>query len=125
MTAKYAIEVDVITSYLADRSDPSEDHYIFAYTITMTNTGTIGAKLVTRRWFVTDANDKQQHVYGKGVVGEQPHLAPGESFRYTSGTHLNTPVGTMVGSYQMVADDGTEFEADIPRFELSAADVLH
>ena len=125
MSEKYKIQVRVDTVYLPDRSDPSEPNYVFAYFITITNKGTVGAQLMTRRWVVTDANDQQQHVHGEGVVGEQPHIRPGESYEYSSGTYIDTPVGTMQGSYQMIADDGVEFEADIPLFTLSATNVLH
>jgi len=125
MSDKYNIRVDVNTLYLPDQSSPSHHNYVFAYAITITNQGTVGAQLITRRWVITDANDQSQHVSGNGVVGEQPHLSPGASFEYTSGTHIETPVGTMHGSYQMVADDGIEFEAEIAPFVLSATDVLH
>ncbi len=121
----YDIQVNVETHYLDDRSDPSEDRFIFAYTITITNRGSIGAQLLRRHWVVTDSDDQVQNVRGDGVVGEQPHLMPGETYQYTSGTVLETPVGTMEGSYQMVADDGTQFDAKIPRFVLSAKRTLH
>ena len=121
----YDIHVSVETHYLANQSDPSEDRYLFAYTITITNHGLIGAQLLRRHWIVTDGDENVQNVRGDGVVGEQPHLLPGEYYRYTSGTVLETPVGTMEGSYQMIADDGTQFDAQIPVFVLSAKRVFH
>ena len=121
----YDISVKTRTVYIADQSDPANDRYVFAYTITITNTGTAAAQLVSRHWIITDATDKVQEVRGKGVVGEQPHLRPGESFEYTSGSAIATPVGTMRGSYQMVADDGTKFDVTIPEFTLSMPRVLH
>ena len=121
----YDIAVKTRTVYIADQSDPANDRYVFAYTITITNSGNVAAQLVSRHWDITDAADKIQEVRGKGVVGEQPHLRPGESFEYTSGSAIATPVGTMRGSYQMVADDGTPFDAAIPEFTLSMPRVLH
>ena len=121
----YDISVKTRTLYIADQSDPANDRYVFAYTITITNTGNAAAQLVSRHWIITDAADKVQEVRGKGVVGEQPHLRPGESFEYTSGSAIATPVGTMRGSYQMVADDGTKFDVIIPEFTLSMPRVLH
>ena len=119
------ISVKTRTVYIADQSDPANDRYVFAYTITITNTGSAAAQLLSRHWIITDATDKVQEVRGKGVVGEQPHLRPGESFEYTSGSAIATPVGTMRGSYQMVADDGTKFDVVIPEFTLSMPRVLH
>lgn len=119
------INVSVDTSYLESQSDSEDDRYVFAYTVTIQNHGTISAKLMTRHWIITDANGKTQEVKGQGVVGEQPHLKPGEGFQYTSGTMLETPVGTMHGSYQMVTDEGVEFEANIDLFTLSAPRILH
>lgn len=124
-TKPYDISVKSRTVYIADQSDPANDRYVFAYTITITNTGGVAAQLLSRHWIITDAADKIQEVRGKGVVGEQPHLRPGESFEYTSGSAIATPVGTMRGSYQMVADDGTQFDAPIPEFTLSMPRVLH
>ena len=121
----YDISVKTRTLYIADQSDPANDRYVFAYTITITNTGNAAAQLVSRHWIMTDAADTVQEVRGKGVVGEQPHLRPGESFEYTSGSAIATPVGTMRGSYQMVADDGTKFDVIIPEFTLSMPRVLH
>jgi ApaG protein len=127
MTAsnKYRVDVRVSSSYIPDQSDPEEQRYVFSYTITITNQGSIPAQLVTRHWIITDANNRVQEVRGRGVVGEQPTLEPGESFQYTSGTVIATPVGTMQGSYQMVAGDGARFDADIPSFILSVPRVLH
>ena len=122
---KYHISVNVNTTYLADQSDPSSDRYVFAYTITIANTGTVAAQLISRHWIITDAENVTQEVKGLGVVGEQPLLRPGESFEYTSGTAMATPVGTMRGTYQMVAEDGNKFDAEIPVFTLSMPRVLH
>ena len=122
---KYQIAVAVTAQYIAEQSDPDNERYAFAYTITITNTGNVGAKLVSRHWIITDAENKVQEVKGKGVVGEQPFLKPSESFEYTSGTALATPVGAMQGSYQMVAEDGTQFDAPIAPFTLSMPRVLH
>ncbi len=122
---KYHISVNVNTTYLADQSDPSSDRYVFAYTITIANTGTVSAQLISRHWIITDAENVTQEVKGLGVVGEQPLLRPGESFEYTSGTAMATPVGTMYGTYQMVAEDGNKFDAEIPVFTLSMPRVLH
>ena len=123
--APYNIKVSVDTTYLESQSSSDEDRYVFAYTVTIQNDGEVPAKLLTRHWVITDSNGKTQEVRGDGVVGEQPHLKPGEGFQYTSGTMLETPVGTMQGSYQMVADDGTEFDAPIDAFTLAAPRVLH
>jgi len=122
---KHQIQIDVRTVYLPGQSAPDQNRYVFAYTITITNAGSIPARLVTRHWIITDANDQTREVRGDGVVGEQPYLLPGTSFQYTSGTILETPVGTMRGSYQMLADDGTEFDAEIPLFTLSIPRTLH
>jgi ApaG protein len=127
MTAneKHQIQIDVRTVYLPGQSAPEEDRYVFAYTITITNSGSVAARLMTRHWVITDANERTREVHGEGVVGEQPYLLPGTSFQYTSGTILETPVGTMRGSYQMIADDGAEFDAEIPSFTLSIPRTLH
>jgi ApaG protein len=122
---KYHISINVNTTYLAEQSDPASDRYVFAYTITIANTGTVAAQLISRHWIITDAENVTQEVKGLGVVGEQPLLQPGESFEYTSGTAMATPVGTMHGSYQMVAEDGIKFDAEIPKFTLSMPRVLH
>lgn len=127
MTAsdKHQIQIDVRTTYLPGQSEPGQNRYVFAYTITITNSGSVPARLVTRHWIITDANEQTREVHGEGVVGEQPYLLPGTSFQYTSGTILETPVGTMQGSYQMIADDGTAFDAEIPSFTLSIPRTLH
>jgi ApaG protein len=122
---RHQIEVSVKTTYIPSQSLPESNRYVFAYTVTITNSGDVPAKLLTRHWVITDANNKTQEVRGEGVVGQQPHLSPGTSFEYTSGTILETPVGMMRGSYQMRADDGTEFDAEIPAFTLSAPRTLH
>jgi len=122
--ADYRIRVDVETRYLEEQSDPRERKFVFAYTITLRNEGRVPAKLLTRHWIITDANGKVQEVRGEGVVGEQPHLEPGQGFRYSSGAMIETPVGTMQGSYQMVADDGARFDAPIPLFRLAMPGIL-
>lgn len=121
----YNIQVDVETQYIPEQSDPEQDRYVFSYTITIRNEGNVPAKLLTRHWIITNADGKTQEVRGEGVVGEQPHLKPGDGFRYTSGTVLETPVGSMQGSYQMLADDGVKFEADIAPFTLSMPHTIH
>ena len=123
--SKYDITVAVKTAYLPDQSDPARSTYVFAYTITITNTGEVAAQLISRHWIITDADSQVQEVKGLGVVGQQPLLQPGESFEYTSGTSLATAVGTMRGTYQMVAGDGKTFDAQIPQFTLSMPRVLH
>ena len=119
------ISVSAATRYLEDESDEDAGRYVFAYTITIRNVGSVAAQLISRHWIITDAEGKVQEVRGLGVVGAQPVLRPGESHEYTSGTALATAVGTMRGSYQMVAEDGTRFEAPIPEFTLSVPRVLH
>lgn len=104
---------------------PEKQRFVFAYTITIQNLGNIAARLLTRHWIITDANGKTQEVRGEGVVGEQPYLMPGEGFQYTSGTLLETSFGSMQGSYQMLADDGTRYDAMIPSFTLSVPYTLH
>ena len=119
------IDVSVDSAFIEGQSDEDQNRFVFAYTVTIHNAGLIPAKLVTRHWIIKDSNGKTQEVRGEGVVGEQPYLRPGEAFQYTSGTMLETPVGTMEGSYQMVADDGTEFDAEINAFTLAAPRILH
>ncbi|MCX7032930.1 MAG: Co2+/Mg2+ efflux protein ApaG [Arenimonas sp.] len=121
----HAIQVIVTTRFLEDQSIPEDDRFVFAYTIRIQNLGEVAAQLVSRHWLITDANGKVQEVRGDGVVGEQPWLQPGEQFEYTSGAVLETPLGTMRGSYQMVADDGTRFDAMIDPFMLSIPRTLH
>jgi ApaG protein len=122
---KYEITVTPKASYVEDQSDPSKNQYVFAYTIKVTNSGTVPAQLISRHWVITDANNKVVEIKGLGVIGQQPLLKPGESFEYSSGTHLETAVGTMRGEYQMVAEDGQHFDAPIPSFTLSVPRVLH
>lgn len=122
---KYQIEVQPMPQFIPDQSDPENDRYVFAYTITIRNIGQVPAQLVSRHWIITDANNEVQEVRGLGVVGKQPLLQPGESFQYTSGSALTTPIGTMKGTYQMVAEDGTHFEAEIPEFVLAIPRALH
>ena len=122
---RYRVEVSARTQYLPEQSDETAGRYVFAYTITIRNPGSVTAQLISRHWIITDAQGLVQEVRGLGVVGAQPVLRPGESFEYTSGTSIATPVGTMRGSYQMVAEDGTRFEAEIPEFTLSVPRVLH
>jgi ApaG protein len=122
---RYEITVVPKATYVEDQSDPSKDQYVFSYTITISNTGNVSAQLVSRHWIITDANGKVLEVKGLGVIGQQPLLKPGESFEYTSGTHLGTAVGTMHGTYQMVAEDGQQFNAPIPSFTLSVPRILH
>ena len=124
-TKRYEITVEAQATYVADQSDPSRDQYVFAYRIKVINTGTVSAQLISRHWIITDSEHGVQEVKGAGVIGQQPVLKPGESFEYTSGTQIATPVGTMRGSYQMVADDGRNFDAPIPSFTLSVPRVLH
>lgn len=122
---KYQIQVRVKTVFVPSQSDPDSNRFVFAYTVTITNTGSETAQLLTRHWIITDANNKTQEVKGEGVIGEQPVLKPGASFQYTSGTVIETPVGTMGGSYQMQAEDGTGFDAPIPPFTLAMPRTLH
>lgn len=123
--ANYSIKVAAKTFYIEEQSDPDQDRYVFAYTITIQNIGSVAARLLTRHWVITDANGKVEEVRGDGVVGEQPHLHPGEAFQYTSGAILQTSVGSMQGSYRMLADDGVAFDADIPAFVLTMPRILH
>ena len=122
---QYAIDVAAATQYLAEQSDEAAGRFVFAYTITLRNTGSVAAQLISRHWIITDAQGSVQEVRGLGVVGAQPLLEPGQSFEYTSGAAIATAVGTMKGAYQMVATDGTRFEAPIPEFTLSVPRVLH
>jgi len=121
----YNFEIDVATRYLDDQSEPEQDRYVFAYTIHIRNGGRLAARLLARHWVITDANGKVQEVEGEGVVGEQPWLRPGEDFEYTSGAVLETSLGTMHGSYAVLADDGTRFDAPIPPFTLTVPRTLH
>jgi ApaG protein len=121
----YSVTVSAKTQYLPEQSDEAASRYVFAYTITIRNEGSVAAQLISRHWIISDAQGLVQEVRGMGVVGAQPVLQPGQSYEYTSGTSIATPVGTMRGSYQMLADDGTRFEAPIPEFTLSVPRVLH
>ena len=121
----YKIQISAQVKHLAEQSDEADNRYVFSYTITLTNNGESTVQLISRHWVITDGNNQVQEVRGQGVVGEQPVLKPGQSFGYTSGTVLTTVVGTMTGSYQMVAEDGTKFDAPIPQFVLSVPRVLH
>lgn len=121
----YSIAIKVKTAYISDESDPESNRYAFVYTIRLRNEGGVGAKLVSRHWTISNADGNEQQVHGTGVVGEQPHLKPGEEYEYTSGTILETPIGSMRGYYQFMADDGTAFEAEIPVFTLSHPHMIH
>lgn len=123
-TPRHRIGIEVATVYLADQSEPRERRFVFAYTITIRNEGPVPAQLMTRHWIITDADGRVQEVRGDGVVGEQPRLAPGQGFRYSSGAVIETPVGSMHGSYQMQTDDGERFDAPIPPFRLAQPGVL-
>jgi ApaG protein len=119
------IRVEVETSYIEEQSDPNDKRFVFSYTITIRNEGEVPARLLARHWIITDANGNVKEMRGDGVVGEQPYLKPGQGFRYSSGTVIETPVGTMHGSYQLVADDGQQFDAAIAPFRLAMPGVLH
>jgi len=119
------IRIQVATRYVDEQSEPEQDRYVFAYTITISNDGNVAAKLISRHWIITDANGKVQEVSGDGVVGEQPHLQPGEEFQYSSGAVLDTPVGAMQGLYRMETDDGVNFDAPIAAFTLAVPGLLH
>lgn len=121
----HCIDIQTQVNYLPEQSDESGSRFVFSYTITITNIGNAPARLISRHWIITDANNHVQEVRGQGVVGEQPILKPNQHFEYTSGTVLTTQVGTMRGSYRMRADDGSEFEVEIPQFVLSVPRVLH
>ena len=121
----YDISVSAVTQYVENQSDPRNDKYLFAYTITIRNTGDAPAQLISRHWIITDGRGHEQQVRGEGVVGEQPHLRPGPSFEYTSAAMIETPVGSMHGSYQMRGDDGTEFDAPIAPFRLAVPGSLN
>ena len=125
MNEKNKILVEALPRFIQSQSSPEKNRYVFAYTITITNTGTVPATLLTRHWLITDANGKTQEVRGDGVIGEQPYLKPGETFRYTSGAMIETPVGVMQGKYTMRSDDGNQFKAPIPKFTLSIPRTLH
>ncbi|HET7299224.1 MAG TPA: Co2+/Mg2+ efflux protein ApaG [Oleiagrimonas sp.] len=121
----YMFDIQVETRFVPQQSRPADNRFVFAYTITLRNTGQMPAQLLSRRWIIADANGKVEEVQGDGVVGEQPWMRPGEDYQYTSGAVLETPVGTMQGSYRMLADDGTQFDAPIPTFTLAIPRTLH
>lgn len=123
--AAYELTVTVRTQYLENESDPERSHYVFAYAITIKNTGQVTAQVISRHWIITDANNHVEEVRGLGVVGHQPLLQPGEQFEYTSGASLKTPHGSMRGEYFCVAEDGEQFAATIPEFMLSLPRTLH
>ena len=125
MNLDYAIEVQVTPRYLPEQSLPAQNRYVFAYTVRIANVGRKTAQLRTRHWVITDANGKIEEVRGAGVIGETPTIAPGDSFEYSSGAIIATPVGAMRGSYQMQSVDGTEFDAEIKMFSLSIPRILH
>ena len=127
MTAEkhYEFSISVETTFVSEQSDESENHYVFSYTITIVNTGSLPAQLISRHWIIKDATEAVQEVRGLGVVGAQPFLRGGEQFQYTSGCVLTTPMGSMEGSYQMVGEDGASFEVAIPKFTLNMPRVLH
>ncbi|MDG0995561.1 MAG: Co2+/Mg2+ efflux protein ApaG [Gammaproteobacteria bacterium] len=125
MSEQHNITVDVTSTHIKEQSDANAERYVFTYTVTIRNEGLMAAQLLSRHWIITNADGKTQEVRGDGVVGEQPNLNPGDSFQYTSGTMLETPVGSMQGSYQMQADDGTTFDAEIKPFTLSVPNALH
>lgn len=122
---RHDIRIEVKTAYREAESRPEQDRYVFSYTITIRNAGSVPAKLLSRHWVIRDANDRTQEVIGDGVVGQQPYLRPGEAFQYTSATVMNTPVGSMRGTYHMVDEDGLPFEAEIPMFTLHVPNMLH
>ena len=125
ITKKYEFTVKAIAHYLEEQSDEANNRYVFSYTITITNTGNVTAQLIARHWIIRDSTENIQEVKGLGVIGQQPTLKPGQSFEYSSGSSITTPVGTMRGTYQFVAEDGTKFNATIPEFTLSIPRVLH
>ncbi len=124
-TKKYAFSVKVITAYLQDQSSPDDSKYAFAYTVTISNVGSMAAQLISRHWIITDANNHVQDVKGLGVIGAQPFLQPGQQFEYTSGTLLPTPIGSMHGVYKIVAEDATLFDAVIEPFTLAVPKMLN
>ncbi|MFK5986561.1 MAG: Co2+/Mg2+ efflux protein ApaG [Pseudomonadota bacterium] len=122
---KYKIAINVTVQYIEEQSKPKNSHYVFAYTINILNRGTVEVKLLSRHWLITDAEGKVQEVRGPGVIGQHPELKPGEDFTYSSGAIIETPVGSMQGSYQMQATDGTVFDAEISAFSLAQPNILH
>ncbi|GAA4359457.1 Co2+/Mg2+ efflux protein ApaG [Kangiella marina] len=125
MSQQYQFQINVNTQYIEEQSEPDNERYVFAYTITIQNTGDLGAKLDSRHWVITDANGEVTEVQGQGVIGEQPYIEPGKSYQYSSGAVIATPIGTMEGDYKMIGQNGAEFKAPIPIFSLTAPGVLH
>jgi ApaG protein len=123
--APHSISIEAVAEFVPAQSCPGEDHFAFVYHVTIRNTGTMAARLISRHWIITDGADRVQEIHGQGVIGEQPRLVPGEVFRYSCGCALETPVGTMQGSYLMETDDGQRFEAEIPAFMLAMPKTLH
>lgn len=124
-SSKYSINISTTCNYIDSQSSSQDERFVYTYTITIKNTGELAAQLINRHWIITDSNQDNQEVKGKGVVGEQPTILPGDSFTYTSGAILKTPIGSMHGSYQMVSEDGTSFNATIPAFTLAPPYSLH
>ncbi|RDX36607.1 Co2+/Mg2+ efflux protein ApaG [Kangiella sp. HD9-110m-PIT-SAG07] len=125
MSQQYQFQISVNTQFVEEQSEPDNERYVFAYTITIENTGDLGAKLDSRHWVITDANGEVTEVQGQGVIGEQPYIEPGKSYQYSSGAVIPTPIGTMEGDYKMIGQNGAEFDAPIPVFSLAAPGVLH
>lgn len=123
--SRYQIDVSVTTRYLAAQSQPEQNRYAFSYTVTIANNGELPAQLLSRHWIITDGDGRVQEVRGAGVIGRQPHIEPGASHTYSSGTVMATQVGTMQGSYQMLAEDGKRFDAIIAPFRLAVPGALH
>ena len=119
------IYVNVRSEFIPDQSSADADRYVFAYHVTIENRGPLPTQLLSRHWVITDGNQKVQEVKGEGVIGEKPTIMPGESYQYSSGAVLQTPVGSMHGSYQMVDAMGLEFDATIPVFTLASPTALH
>ena len=122
---EYRIRISVESAYLDSESDPEDERFVFSYTVTIENLGNASAQLLNRHWIIIDGNGREQEVKGEGVVGEQPLIEPGTGYQYTSGTMLETPVGIMQGSYQMLGSDGLLFDAEIKPFTLAIPRVLH
>ncbi|AOE48925.1 Co2+/Mg2+ efflux protein ApaG [Kangiella sediminilitoris] len=125
MSEDYQFQISVKTEYIEEQSEPENERYVFAYTVTIENTGELGAKLDSRHWVITDANGEVTEVQGQGVIGEQPFIEPGKSYQYSSGAVIATPIGTMEGDYSMIGQNGAEFKAPIPVFSLTTPGVLH
>jgi ApaG protein len=122
---RYQVDVSVVTHYLADQSQPEQDRFAFAYTITVQNNGQMPARLISRHWVITDGDGHVEEVRGAGVVGQQPLIDTGKSHTYSSGTVMTTKVGNMQGTYEMVAEDGKHFDAVIKPFRLAVPGALH